>query len=111
MRLSLAVEQPLVPGKTLVFIDEVQECPEIVTAIKFLVQEGSYDYALSGSLLGVELGDIRSVPVGFLSTVEMFPLDFEEFCWANGIADDVFASLRQSFEQLRPVALSSTNGC
>ena len=53
----------MIPGKTLIFLDEVQACKEIVTAVKFLVEEGSYRYILSGSLLGVELKDIRSVPV------------------------------------------------
>lgn len=48
------------------FFDEVQECPEIVTAIKFLVEEGSYRYILSGSLLGVEIKNLRSAPVGYL---------------------------------------------
>ena len=56
------------------FLDEVQECKEIVTAIKFLVEEGSYRYILSGSLLGVELKDIRSAPVGYLDVLEMFPM-------------------------------------
>ena len=69
-------------GKTIIFFDEVQECPEIVTAVKFLVEEGSYQYLLSGSLLGVELKDIRSVPVGYMDIFEMYPLDFEEFCQA-----------------------------
>ena len=64
MRLSAFVDINLEPGKTLIFFDEVQECKEIVTAIKFLVDEGSYRYVLSGSLLGVELKDIKSVPVG-----------------------------------------------
>ncbi|MBQ9423833.1 MAG: AAA family ATPase, partial [Pyramidobacter sp.] len=59
LRISALVRQPLIPGKTLIFFDEVQECKELVTAIKFLVDEGSYRYILSGSLLGVELRDIR----------------------------------------------------
>ena len=62
LRISAYSKKTLVPHKTLVFFDEVQECKEIVTAIKFLVDEGSYQYVLSGSLLGVELHDIRSVP-------------------------------------------------
>jgi predicted AAA+ superfamily ATPase len=97
VRLSLATEKQPIPGKTLIFIDEVQECPEIVTAIKFLVDEGSYEYALSGSLLGVELADIRSVPVGYLSTIKMYPLDFEEYCWAQGIGREVFDLIRDCF--------------
>lgn len=83
MRLELAVNTPLVPGKTLIFFDEVQRCKEMVTAIKFLVDDGRFDYALSGSLLGVELEDIRSVPVGYLTELDMYPLDFQEFCWSH----------------------------
>ena len=75
------------PGETLIFFDEVQKCPEIVTAIKFLVEEGSYRYVLSGSLLGVELRDLRSVPVGYLEVKDMYPLDFEEFLICNNVND------------------------
>ena len=60
LRLSTLTSQPLIKGETLIFFDEVQRCPDIVTAIKFLVDEGSYRYILSGSLLGVELKDLRS---------------------------------------------------
>ena len=64
LRLSAFTEGELIKGETIIFLDEVQECKEIVTAIKFLVEEGNYKYVLSGSLLGVELKDIRSIPVG-----------------------------------------------
>ena len=57
----------MIPGETLIFLDEVQEYPEVVTAIKFLVEEGSYRYILSGSLLGVELKGISSIPVGYMN--------------------------------------------
>lgn len=63
LRLSTVTNQDLVKGSTLVFFDEVQEFPEIVTAIKFLVEEGSYRYVLSGSLLGVEIKNLRFAPV------------------------------------------------
>ncbi|MBP5212018.1 MAG: AAA family ATPase, partial [Pyramidobacter sp.] len=72
LRISALANRPLIPGKTLIFFDEVQECKELVTAIKFLVDEGSYRYILSGSLLGVELRDIRSAPVGYLDIFEMY---------------------------------------
>ena len=77
LRLSAIAEKPLIAGETVIFLDEVQECKEIVTAIKFLVEEGSFCYVMSGSLLGVELKDIRSVPVGYLHIMEMYPMDFE----------------------------------
>ncbi len=103
LRLSMFANAPLEKGKTVVFFDEVQECKEIVTAIKFLVEEGSYQYVLSGSLLGVELKDIKSVPVGYMDILEMYPMDFEEFCIANKVNDAVLKSLKQCFENKTPV--------
>ena len=96
LRISALADKPLKPGRTLIFFDEVQVCPEVITFIKFLVDEGSYRYILSGSLLGVELKNIRSVPVGYLSEAQMYPLDFEEFLWANGTQDDILSHLRNS---------------
>ena len=103
LRLSALTDVPMIPGETLVFFDEVQECPEIVTAIKFLVEDGQYRYILSGSLLGVELKDIRSVPVGYLSILEMYPLDFREFCGANRVSQTVMDKLKECFEKKQPV--------
>ncbi len=97
LKLSALFGENLVKGKTLIFFDEVQECKEIVTAIKFLVDEGSYRYVLSGSLLGVELRDIRSIPVGYMSTINMYPLDFEEFSLAIGVGADVIDKLRECY--------------
>lgn len=96
-RLSAWTKQELVPGNTLIFFDEVQLCPEIVTAIKFLVEEGSYRYILSGSLLGVELRDLRSEPVGYMGVKDMYPLDFEEFCTNLGVNETIISSLRESW--------------
>ena len=103
VRLSLLTSTPLVAGKTLVFFDEVQECPEMVTAIKFLVDEGSYRYILSGSLLGVELKDLRSEPVGYMDVKDMYPLDFEEFLLAMGVSRQVTDGMQKAFEQQQPV--------
>lgn len=103
MRLSLLTDKPLIAGKTLIFFDEVQEYPEIVTAIKFLVEEGSYRYVLSGSLLGVELNDLRSEPVGYMDVKELFPLDLEEFFMALGVGRSVIDAVRQNFEKEAPV--------
>lgn len=103
LRISALTDQPLIKGKTLIFFDEVQECKELVTAIKFLVEEGSYQYVLSGSLLGVELKDIRSVPVGYMDVLEMYPLDFEEFCMANQVSEAVMESLRDCYDRVLPV--------
>lgn len=103
LRLSLFAGKKMVPGKTLIFFDEIQECPEIVTAIKFLVEEGSYRYVLSGSLLGVKLNDIRSVPVGYMSIMQMYPLDFREFAEAVGLSSVVMDSIQDSFQKKIPV--------
>ena len=103
LRISSLTTQPLIEGKTLIFFDEVQECPEIVTAIKFLVDEGSYRYIMSGSLLGVELKDLRSEPVGYMDVKEMFPLDMEEFFTAVGLNQMVMDELRNAWENKRPV--------
>lgn len=103
LRLSAFAKAPLVPGKTLIFFDEVQRCKEIVSAIKFLVDEGSFKYAMSGSLLGVELNDLLSVPVGYVDTVEMHPVDLLEFFEAIGIGQEVISNLRDCFVNRRPV--------
>lgn len=102
-RLSLLTKQPLIKNKTLIFFDEVQKCPEIVTAIKFLVDEGSYRYILSGSLLGVELKDLRSEPVGYMGVMEMFPIDLKEFLEAVGVGDEIIETLKSNWENKTPV--------
>jgi predicted AAA+ superfamily ATPase len=104
LRISVAADTQLLPAETLIFIDEVQEAPEVVTFIKFLVEKGDFDYILSGSLLGVELENIRSIPIGYLSTIKLYPLDFEEFCWASGLTDDVFALAKSAFITKTPIA-------
>ena len=96
-RLSVITSTPLIKGETLIFFDEVQLCPNIVTAIKFLVDDGSYRYILSGSLLGVELKDLRSEPVGYMGVKDMYPLDFEEFISCVGVNDAVIGSLREAW--------------
>ena len=99
VRLSAFSQTPLKSGRTLVFLDEIQECPEAVTYIKFLVQEGSCHYILSGSLLGIELKNVRSVPVGFMDEVRMYPLDFEEFVLANGELPALIEKAREAFRE------------
>lgn len=103
LRISAHTRQKTSAPNTLIFLDEVQQCPEVITWIKFLVDEGSCRYALSGSLLGVELKDIRSVPVGYMSVKEVFPLDLMEFSMALGLSEQVLASLRDCWEKQIPV--------
>ena len=103
LRLSALFGDRMIPGKTMIFFDEVQECRELITQIKYLVQDGTYDYILSGSLLGTVFKDIISVPVGYMDIVEMYPLDFEEFAEANGVGSKVIDALRNAFEKKEPV--------
>lgn len=102
-RISALTKVEMRPGRTLVFFDEVQEYPEIVTLIKFLVDEGSYRYVLSGSLLGVELNDLRSEPVGYMDVLDMYPLDFEEFALSVGVAPRIIDVLHDNFNVRTPV--------
>lgn len=74
-----------------------------MTAIKFLVDEGSFRYIMSGSLLGVQMKDIRSMPVGYLTEKKMFPLDLEEFATAVGMSDMVISHLRECYERKEAV--------
>ena len=103
LRISAFADKPLEPGNTLIFFDEVQAYPDIMTWVKALVDEGRFKYALSGSLLGLEIENIRSVPVGYMDEHQMYPLDFEEFIRNIGVTDEVIASVRQAWEQRKPV--------
>ena len=94
---------PFVEGKTLVFFDEIQECPNARTAIKFLVEEHLFDYIESGSLLGINYKPVPSYPVGYEERYDVYPLDFEEFLWAKGVSDDVIEIIKKSYRQLSPV--------
>lgn len=103
LRLSLYSKDEIVPGETVIFFDEIQKCKEIVTKIKFLVDDKRYRYVLSGSLLGVEITNLKSAPVGYLKTLQMFPLDFEEFLWMFEISDAAIDTLRKSYFYTTPV--------
>ncbi len=103
VNLSAATGYSFVNKKSILFIDEVQEVSDIVTRIKFWVDEGSFRYILSGSLLGIELKSLRSAPVGYLEEIKMYPLDFEEFLNASSVNEDVLKHLRQCFEEKKSV--------
>ena len=90
-------------ANTVIFFGEIQEIKEIVTIIKFLVEKGKYKYVLSGSLLGVELTNLKSAPVGYLTTLDMYPMDLKEFFIANGLSNNVIENLKKSFENKTPV--------
>ncbi|MCM1039687.1 MAG: ATP-binding protein [Ruminococcus sp.] len=93
------------PGKTILVLDEIQDCPEARTALKFFHLDGRYDVIGTGSLLGVRgYGrEPKSVPVGSETVIDMYPLDFEEFLWANGITDSIIGLLEKSLENETPV--------
>ena len=109
-----------VPGETCIIFDEIQDCPEARTSLKFFHEDGRYDVIATGSLLGVqgygqdnkkrrtrkasgiEKGS-TSIPVGYEQIVEMYPLDFEEFLWANGMSDEVIDALKHCLETETPV--------
>ena len=84
--------------ESVIFLDEVQEYPDIITKIKFLVDEGSFIYILSGSLLGVGIKNIRSMPVGYLKELKMYPMSLFEFTKACGVNDETDNYLRECFK-------------
>ena len=98
MNLTAYIRKPMSSGKTLIFFDEIQECPNARTAIKFLVEDGRFDYIESGSLLGVNYKEVRSYPVGYEEKLQMYPLDFEEFALANGVQKQVIDYLRNCYQ-------------
>lgn len=95
---------PMPKDKTLIFLDEIQECPRARTAIKFLVEDGRYDYISSGSLLGVQYKTVPSYPVGYEQMIRMYPMDFEEFCISQGVQPDTRAYLKNCYETGQPVS-------
>lgn len=102
-RLSLIVGHAIQPG-TLVFFDEVQNLGhDIVTLSKFLLDDGRFDLVLSGSLLGTVLDGATSFPVGYARILRMFPLDFEEFCWAMRVPDAIIEEVRVAYREKRPL--------
>lgn len=94
-----------IPHETVIVLDEIQECPRARAALKFFKLDGRFDVLATGSLLGISgyRSEDYSVPVGYETIIDMFPLDFEEFLWANGIGDSLIALLKQCLEEERPV--------
>ncbi len=105
MSALLGDEAVFVPHETILILDEIQDCPEARTALKFFKEDGRFDVIGTGSLLGVKgYGKPpKSVPVGSETLVEMRPLDFEEFLWANGIAEPIIEKLKACLQSAAPV--------
>ena len=91
--LSAYLRRPLVPGKTLIFLDEIQECQEAITSLKFWAIDNRYDVIVSGSLLGIDYKRASSYPVGYVDYLRMYGIDFEEFLWGMGISEDMIGNL------------------
>lgn len=89
------------PGSTLLFFDELQDFPEITTALKFFSMDGKYDVICSGSLLGINYRRIESNSVGYKQDYEMRSLDFEEFLWARGYGDDFVEDMLDHMKKLK----------
>lgn len=92
-------------GETVIILDEIQDCPEARTALKFFREDGRFDVIGTGSLLGVKGYEKqpKSIPVGSETVIEMHPLDFEEFLWANGITPQIIDKLKEYFNEEKPV--------
>jgi len=103
-QISLRVpDAELIPGETLLFLDEIQDCPRARAALKFLAQDKRFDVIASGSMLGINYKDVPSYPVGYVDHLEMYSLSFEEFLWANSVSPDSIADIREYYDQKKPV--------
>ena len=103
-RMSLMIQSArFTENDTLIFLDEIQECGNARTALKFLAQDARYDIVVSGSLLGVQYKNVKSIPVGYEEPVTMHSLDFEEFLWAKGYSYEQISALQDSFAERRKV--------
>lgn len=99
-KISLARQNvKFVIGDTCIFIDEIQECPNARTALKFLALDNKYDVISSGSLLGINYKEVSSIPVGYETQIEMHSLDFEEFLWAVGFNEQAISFVREYYER------------
>lgn len=106
---ALLPNSRFVSGQTCIILDEIQECSAARTALKFFKIDGRYDVIATGSLLGVHgykgnETDYNSIPVGYEQHIEMFPLDFEEFLWANGISQEIIALVTKSLQDRQPIS-------
>jgi len=106
---NLTLEIPdlqLVPNETVIFFDEIQNCPNARTALKFLAKNEDFDIIASGSLLGINYKEVASFPVGYTDHLEMHSLDFEEFCWASGLNADGLSIVQECYINKTPMTES-----
>lgn len=97
-------------GKTLLFLDEIQECPQAITALKFLAQDKRFDCIASGSMLGMAYKRTSSFPVGYIDRIYMNSLDFEEFLWAKGVTDETINYIKEFYDNKKQVNMFAHNG-
>lgn len=107
----LGTKANFVPHETLIILDEIQTCPEARTSLKFFKLDGRYDVIGTGSLLGIKgyRQQPTSIPVGYETVLNMYPLDFEEFLWANGIDEAIINILKKYLDEEKPVPLALHN--
>ena len=96
-------DKKIIPGKTLIFLDEIQECEEAITSLKFWALDNQYDVMASGSLLGIDYKRASSYPVGYVDYLRMYGLDFEEFLWGIGLSETVIGSLHSYLKTMKPI--------
>lgn len=99
-------DKKIIPGKTLIFLDEIQECEEAITSLKFWATDDGFDVIASGSLLGIDYKRASSYPVGYVDYIKMYSLDFEEFLWGMGLSEDVIGSLRKYLKDKKEIPKS-----
>ena len=105
---TLISDAEFIPGKTCIILDEIQECPRARTSLKFFKTDGRYDVICTGSLLGVNgyrtnVSSDAPIPVGYETIIDMYPMDFEEWLWANGVKNMTIAYLRRCLDEVTPV--------
>lgn len=93
-------------NETVIVFDEIQHCPNARTALKFLAKDERFDIIASGSLLGINYKEVSSFPVGYTDHLEMHSLDFEEFCWGNGVSDDGLSIVKEHYISKKPMPSS-----
>lgn len=96
-------EIEIIPNNTILFLDEIQTCPNARTSLKSFALDGRIDVIASGSLLGLYYKEVTSYPVGYERVIDLYPLDFEEFLWGVGIKKDTIEYLRKAFQEIKPV--------
>lgn len=97
MQLTTYQATPIVEGETLLFFDEVQKCPQVLTALKVFALDGRFDVIASGSMLGIIMQEVSSYPVGYVESLYMRPMSFKEFLWAKGYNDDLIDNFKKYF--------------